>query len=145
MLERATVRGPAVIGAGARLILVDAFAAGLSLILHPRNPRVPTVHANWRFIQQGGKAWFGGGADLIEFVAACLEQPHDVAFAQGYVTAQDRLWQMDALRRYAAAGVDIDEGDALVDDLGPREIAVGSVRMRNSPHFAICADEIHVF
>ena len=40
------------------------FAAGLSLILHPRNPRVPTVHANWRFIQQGGKAWFGGGADL---------------------------------------------------------------------------------
>src|SRR5499433_1744546 len=40
------------------------FAAGLSLILHPRNPRVPTVHANWRFIQQGSKAWFGGGADL---------------------------------------------------------------------------------
>ena len=40
------------------------FAAGLSLILHPRNPHVPTVHANWRFIQQGGKAWFGGGADL---------------------------------------------------------------------------------
>ena len=40
------------------------FAAGLSLILHPRNPRVPTVHANWRFIQQGEKAWFGGGADL---------------------------------------------------------------------------------
>jgi coproporphyrinogen III oxidase len=40
------------------------FAAGLSLILHPRNPRVPTVHANWRFIEQGGKAWFGGGADL---------------------------------------------------------------------------------
>ena len=40
------------------------FAAGLSLILHPLNPHVPTVHANWRFIQQGGKAWFGGGADL---------------------------------------------------------------------------------
>ena len=43
------------------------FAAGLSLILHPRNPRVPTVHANWRFIQQGGKAWFGGGADLTPY------------------------------------------------------------------------------
>ncbi len=27
----------------------------------------------------------------------------------------------------------------------PRAIAVGSVRMRNSPHFAICADEIQIF
>ena len=43
------------------------FAAGLSLILHPRNPRVPTVHANWRFIQQGAKAWFGGGTDLTPY------------------------------------------------------------------------------
>jgi coproporphyrinogen III oxidase len=42
----------------------EFFATGLSLILHPLNPRVPTVHANWRFIQQGQKAWFGGGADL---------------------------------------------------------------------------------
>ena len=42
----------------------EFFAAGLSLILHPLNPRVPTVHANWRFIQQGTRAWFGGGADL---------------------------------------------------------------------------------
>ena len=40
------------------------WAAGLSLVLHPRSPLVPTVHANWRFIVQGGKAWFGGGADL---------------------------------------------------------------------------------
>jgi coproporphyrinogen III oxidase len=42
----------------------DFFAAGLSLILHPQNPWVPSVHANFRFIQHGGKAWFGGGADL---------------------------------------------------------------------------------
>jgi coproporphyrinogen III oxidase len=42
----------------------DFFASGLSLILHPRSPLVPTVHANFRFIQQGSKAWFGGGADL---------------------------------------------------------------------------------
>jgi coproporphyrinogen III oxidase len=40
------------------------FAAGLSLILHPHSPLVPTVHANWRFIEQGPQAWFGGGADL---------------------------------------------------------------------------------
>ena len=36
-------------------------------MLHPRNPHVPTVHANCRFIQQGGKAWFGGGADLTPY------------------------------------------------------------------------------
>jgi coproporphyrinogen III oxidase len=42
----------------------DFFATGVSLILHPRSPLVPTVHANFRFIQQGSKAWFGGGADL---------------------------------------------------------------------------------
>jgi coproporphyrinogen III oxidase len=43
------------------------WAGGLSLVLHPRNPFVPTVHANYRFIHQGGKAWFGGGADLTPY------------------------------------------------------------------------------
>jgi coproporphyrinogen III oxidase len=42
----------------------EFFAAGLSAILHPRSPLVPTVHANFRFIQHGSKAWFGGGMDL---------------------------------------------------------------------------------
>lgn len=45
----------------------DFFATGVSLILHPRNPLVPTVHANFRFIQHGDKAWFGGGADLTPY------------------------------------------------------------------------------
>ncbi|HRO71870.1 MAG TPA: coproporphyrinogen III oxidase, partial [Chitinophagaceae bacterium] len=27
------------------------FAAGLSLVLHPLNPYVPTVHANWRYFE----------------------------------------------------------------------------------------------
>ncbi|HMK72984.1 MAG TPA: oxygen-dependent coproporphyrinogen oxidase [Myxococcaceae bacterium] len=42
----------------------DFFATGVSLILHPESPLVPTVHANFRFIQQGPTAWFGGGSDL---------------------------------------------------------------------------------
>jgi coproporphyrinogen III oxidase len=29
----------------------DFFACGLSLVLHPKNPMVPTVHANWRYFE----------------------------------------------------------------------------------------------
>ncbi|KAK7457121.1 Coproporphyrinogen-III oxidase [Stygiomarasmius scandens] len=60
------------------------FAAGISLVIHPRNPMVPTVHANYRYFEITESAnspssspagsperqpkilawWFGGGADL---------------------------------------------------------------------------------
>src|SRR5690606_35538420 len=49
---------------------VNFFACGLSLVLHPKNPFVPTVHANWRYFEmydkEGNivKSWFGGGQDL---------------------------------------------------------------------------------
>ncbi|KAB7619270.1 oxygen-dependent coproporphyrinogen oxidase [Verminephrobacter eiseniae] len=44
-------------------------AMGLSLVLHPRNPYVPTVHMNVRMIAaahpgQAPICWFGGGMDL---------------------------------------------------------------------------------
>ncbi len=42
-------------------------ATGVSLVLHPRSPLVPTVHANFRFLTHGSKAWFGGGADLTPY------------------------------------------------------------------------------
>jgi coproporphyrinogen III oxidase len=58
----------------------DFFACGLSLVMHPKNPMVPTVHANWRYFElydnvensspsgrSGGASWFGGGQDLTPY------------------------------------------------------------------------------
>jgi coproporphyrinogen III oxidase len=42
-------------------------ATGLSLVLHPRSPLVPTVHANFRFLTKGERWWFGGGGDLTPY------------------------------------------------------------------------------
>lgn len=46
-------------------------ATGISLVLHPRSPMVPTVHANFRFLEKGAGGatdrWFGGGADLTPY------------------------------------------------------------------------------
>jgi coproporphyrinogen III oxidase len=42
-------------------------ATGVSLVLHPRSPLVPTVHANFRFLTKGERRWFGGGADLTPY------------------------------------------------------------------------------
>jgi coproporphyrinogen III oxidase len=40
------------------------FATGVSLITHMRNPWMPTVHFNIRYIEAGSRFWFGGGYDL---------------------------------------------------------------------------------
>jgi coproporphyrinogen III oxidase len=45
----------------------DFTACGVSLVLHPRSPMVPTVHANFRFLTKGERQWFGGGADLTPY------------------------------------------------------------------------------
>jgi coproporphyrinogen III oxidase len=42
-------------------------AMGVSLVLHPRNPYVPTVHMNVRFFAAGNVWWFGGGMDLTPY------------------------------------------------------------------------------
>tara|TARA_B100000787_G_scaffold80648_1_gene59541 strand:+ start:245 stop:1147 length:903 start_codon:yes stop_codon:yes gene_type:complete len=49
------------------------FACGLSLVMHPVNPFVPTVHANWRYFEMYDAVgnivtqWFGGGQDLTPY------------------------------------------------------------------------------
>lgn len=90
---------------------VDFFACGLSLVLHPRNPMVPTVHANWRYFEMYDKqgemvdAWFGGGQDLTpyylfgedaqHFHQACKRacDAHDLSFYPDYKKrCDDYFW-----------------------------------------------------
>jgi len=81
---------------------VDFFACGLSLVIHPKNPMAPTVHANWRYFEMYNKQgeivdqWFGGGQDLtpyylfdedaIHFHQTCKDacDRHDASFYPVY-------------------------------------------------------------
>jgi coproporphyrinogen III oxidase len=44
-------------------------ATGVSLVLHPQSPMIPSVHANFRYLTKGDRSWFGGGCDLTPYYA----------------------------------------------------------------------------
>jgi len=75
MLDKLHVEAPAGVP-------VRFFATGMSLVIHPRSPRVPTVHLNVRYFELTGPddevvdAWFGGGTDLTPYYPAPGEAVH---------------------------------------------------------------------
>ncbi|MCB9566950.1 MAG: oxygen-dependent coproporphyrinogen oxidase [Myxococcales bacterium] len=52
------------------------FATGVSLVIHPRNPHVPTTHANFRYIEHGERRWIGGGGDLTPYYFHAEDKEH---------------------------------------------------------------------
>ncbi|TIC29378.1 Coproporphyrinogen oxidase [Wallemia mellicola] len=113
-------------------------AVGLSLIIHPRNPFCPTVHANYRYFELYAKdsdpsdsstqpifSWFGGGSDLTPIYLnqddakhfhsvikhAC--DKHDSTFYQDFKQWADKYFYIP--HRKECRGV----GGIFFDDLTP--------------------------
>jgi coproporphyrinogen III oxidase len=70
------------------------FAAGISLVIHPVNPFVPTVHCNYRMFELYNDEdvlsdrWFGGGTDLTPYYLFEEDGRH---FHQTYKTVCDEF------------------------------------------------------
>jgi coproporphyrinogen III oxidase len=70
------------------------FAAGISLVIHPVNPFVPTVHCNYRMFELYNEEdvlsdrWFGGGTDLTPYYLFEEDARH---FHQTYRTVCDEF------------------------------------------------------
>lgn len=63
------------------------YATGTSMVLHPRNPYIPTVHLNYRYFEAGPVWWFGGGADLTPYYPFAEDAAH---FHQTFKQTCDR-------------------------------------------------------
>jgi coproporphyrinogen III oxidase len=74
-------------------------ASGVSLVLHPRSPMVPTTHANFRCLEKGDATWFGGGADLTPYY---LFRDDPVHFHKVLAEACDRHRPVGDYDRYKA-------------------------------------------
>ena len=71
------------------------FATGTSMVLHPRNPYVPTVHLNYRYFEAGPVWWFGGGADLTPYYPFLDDARHfHRTHKQACDSVDERLYQV---------------------------------------------------
>lgn len=52
-------------------------ACGISIVIHPYSPKIPTIHMNVRYFEtENGRCWFGGGIDLTPY----YPYPEDFTF-----------------------------------------------------------------
>ena len=79
---------PTLLGQKPELEGQSFWGAGVSMVLHPRNPFCPTVHLNYRYFEAGDIWWFAGGADLTPYYAFVEDCKH---WHQVHKTALDKL------------------------------------------------------
>jgi len=111
-------------------------ALGVSLVLHPRNPHVPTVHMNVRFFlaEKDGASpvwWFGGGTDLTPYYAFAEDVRHF------HRTCRDALAPFGA-ERYPRYKKWCDDYFYLKHRAEPRGVGGIFFDDLNAPDFATC-------
>lgn len=119
------------------------FASGISLVLHPKNPFVPTVHANYRYFEicqedRCVRSFFGGGTDLTPYYLFEEDAVHfhqvqkvacDVVDGSWYAQqklACDRYFYLPHRKEYRGIGgifslrldVDQEQGFSWIDSCG---------------------------
>ena len=125
-------------------------ACALSVVFHPRSPMVPTFRADVRRFRAGGKAWYGGGADLTpyylfdddarefheKYKATCDRYDAGSSNAKGAVYAACKKWcdeyfYIPARREHRGVG------GVFFDDLEDDEAcdALGSARVSDAEAF----------
>ncbi len=124
------------------------FATGVSVIVHPKNPRMPTAHMNTRFICTT-EAWFGGGVhltpmlpdqrrqdapDTVEFHAAMRRacDAHDPSWYEPFkAEAETYFWLPHRSEPRGTGGIfydrhrsgDFEKDFALTQDVGKQFLA----------------------
>ena len=130
-------RGPWRILAFFLIAILIAALAGLAWLYSVAHSALPQLDGSVKVAGLSGKVTVsrdGHGVPTID--AANLE---DLFFAQGYVTAQDRLWQMDIMRRFAAGeiseilGADYVKHDREQRILGLRVAARKALEVSSAP------------
>jgi len=96
------------------LALLVVVAAAVGYLYHVAHSALPQLDGRLELSGLSAPVRVTRGAQGVPTIeAATLD---DLFFAQGYVTAQDRLWQMDIMRRYA--------GGELSEILGPETLKI---------------------
>ena len=107
--------------------IVIAALGGLAWLYSVARSALPQLDGSVKVAGLSGKVSVirdGHGVPTID-----AAKPEDLFFAQGYVTAQDRLWQMDVMRRFAAGEIsEILGADFIKHDREQRILGIQSGR-----------------
>lgn len=84
---------PSVLAARPYLRSLPYAATGLSLVLHPRNPYVPSLHVNFRYFRiSDTEWWFGGGCDLTPMYGFDEDAIHFHRTLRAWCDRHDHAW-----------------------------------------------------